>query len=104
MVWIAAGIADASIRGQVVPKVHADRDWPLIGLIECPVGFQFLVAGVQATVSVGIEGTSELPAFGVFRIWLNNLWADFNPTLTPQYGFLTVPISALGCQPFRVSR
>ena len=46
MVWIAAGIADASIRGQVVPKVHADRDWPLIGLIECPVGFQFLVAGV----------------------------------------------------------
>ena len=46
MVRIAAGIADASIRGQVVPKVHANRDWPLIGLIEGPVGFHFLVAGV----------------------------------------------------------
>ena len=46
MVWIAAGIADASIRGQVVPKVYADRDWPLIGLIEGPVGFHFLVPGV----------------------------------------------------------
>jgi hypothetical protein len=46
MVWIAAGIADASIRGQVVPKVHANRDWPLIGLIEGPVGFHFLIAGV----------------------------------------------------------
>jgi len=32
------------------------------------------------------------------------LWADFNPTMTPQYGFLTVPINTLGCQPFRVSR
>jgi hypothetical protein len=46
MVRTAAGMADASIRGQVVPKVHADRDWPLIGLIEGPVGFHFLVAGV----------------------------------------------------------
>jgi hypothetical protein len=55
-------------------------------------------------VSVGIKGTGELPAVGIFQIWLNSVWADFNPTLTPQYGFLTVPINTLGCQPFRVSR
>jgi hypothetical protein len=38
MVWIAAGMADAQIRGKVVLKVHANWDRSLIGLIEGPVG------------------------------------------------------------------
>jgi hypothetical protein len=47
MVWIAAGITDASIRGgQVVLEILAIRERPLKGLIERPVGFHFLVAGV----------------------------------------------------------
>jgi len=46
MVWTAAGMTDASLRGQVVLEILAIRDWPLIGLIEGPVGFHFLVAGV----------------------------------------------------------
>jgi hypothetical protein len=46
MVRTAAGMTDASLRGQVVLEILAIRDWPLIGLIEGPVGFHFLVAGV----------------------------------------------------------
>ena len=46
MVRTAAGMADASLWGQVVLEILAIRDWPLIGLIEGPVGFHFLVAGV----------------------------------------------------------
>jgi hypothetical protein len=46
MVRTAAGMTDASLRGQVVLEILANRDWPLIGLIEGPVGFHFLVAGV----------------------------------------------------------
>jgi hypothetical protein len=46
MVWVAAGLADASLRGQVVLEILAVRELPLIGLIEGPVGLHFLVAGV----------------------------------------------------------
>jgi hypothetical protein len=46
MVWIAAGMAGASIRGQVVLEILAIRERPLKGLIERSVGFHFLVAGV----------------------------------------------------------
>jgi hypothetical protein len=46
MVWVAAGLADASLRGQVVLEILAIREWPLKGLMEHPVGSHFLVAGV----------------------------------------------------------
>jgi hypothetical protein len=46
MVWIAAGMADASLWGQVVLEILAIRERPLKGLIERPVGFHFLIAGV----------------------------------------------------------
>ena len=46
MVRIAAGMADASLRGQVVPEMLAFREWPLKGLMEHPMGFHFLVDGV----------------------------------------------------------
>jgi hypothetical protein len=45
MVWVAAGLADASLRGQVVLEILAIRERPLKGLIERPVGFHFLVDG-----------------------------------------------------------
>ena len=45
-VWIAASVSDAALRGQVVLKILAIRERPLKGLIERPVGFHFLVAGV----------------------------------------------------------
>jgi hypothetical protein len=46
MVRAAAGMADASLWGQVVLEILAIREWPLKGIIECSVGFHFLVAGV----------------------------------------------------------
>ena len=46
MVRTAAGMADASLWGQVVLEILAIREWPLKGLIERPVGFHLLVAGV----------------------------------------------------------
>jgi hypothetical protein len=46
MIRIAAGMADASLRGQVVLEILGIRDRPLKGLIERPVGLHFLVAGV----------------------------------------------------------
>ena len=46
MVRTAAGMADASLWGQVVLEVLAIREWPLKGLMEHPVGSHFLVAGV----------------------------------------------------------
>jgi hypothetical protein len=46
MVRIAASVSDASLRGQVVLEILAIREWPLKGLMEHPVGFHFLVAGV----------------------------------------------------------
>jgi hypothetical protein len=46
MVRTAAGMADASLWGQVVLEILAVRELPLKGLIERPVGFHFLVAGV----------------------------------------------------------
>jgi len=46
MVRTAAGMADASLRGKVVLEILAIRERPLKGLVERPVGFHFLVAGV----------------------------------------------------------
>ena len=45
IVRTAAGMADASLRGQVVLEILAIWERPLKGLIERPVGFHFLVAG-----------------------------------------------------------
>jgi hypothetical protein len=44
-------------------QIHASRDRPFTGLIENPVGLQFLVVGVHPTVSVGVSGAPELPTF-----------------------------------------
>jgi len=46
IVRIAAGMADASLRGQVVLEILSIRERFLKGLIEHPAGFHFLVAGV----------------------------------------------------------
>ena len=46
IVRIAAGMADASLWGQVVLEILAIRERPFKGLIERPVGFHFFVAGV----------------------------------------------------------
>jgi hypothetical protein len=46
MIRTAAGMADASLRGQVVLDILAIRERPLKCLMEHPVGFHFLVAGV----------------------------------------------------------
>jgi hypothetical protein len=45
MVRTAAGMADASLWGQVVLEILAIRERPLKGLIERPVGFHCFVAG-----------------------------------------------------------
>jgi hypothetical protein len=63
-------MADASLRGQVVLEILSIRERFLKGLIEHPAGFHPCCRSMGA-VSVGIEGTGELPAFGVFQIWLN---------------------------------
>jgi hypothetical protein len=46
MVRIAAGMADASLRGQVVLEILAIRERPLKGFIKCLAGLHFFVAGV----------------------------------------------------------
>jgi len=46
MVRIAAGMADASLRGQVVLEILAILERPLKGFIKCLAGLHFLVAGV----------------------------------------------------------
>jgi hypothetical protein len=63
MVGIAAGLSDTLTSRKAMLQIHASRDRPLTGLIENPVGLQFLVAGVHPAVSVGVSGAPELPTF-----------------------------------------
>jgi hypothetical protein len=46
MIRIAAGMADASLRGQVVLEILAILERPLKGFIKCLAGLHFFVAGV----------------------------------------------------------
>jgi hypothetical protein len=62
MVGIAAGFDTLTSRKAML-QIHASRDRPLTGLIENPVGLQFLVAGVHPAVSVGVSGAPEFPTF-----------------------------------------
>lgn len=63
MVGIAAGLSDTLTSRKAMLQIHASRDRSLTGLIENPVGLQFLVAGVHPAVSVGVSGAPELPTF-----------------------------------------
>ena len=65
MVWIAAGLSDTLTNRKVMLQIHASRDWPLTGLIKNPVGLQFLVAGVQPAVPVGVSRSPEFPTLGI---------------------------------------
>ena len=62
MVGIAAGLSDTLTSRKAMLQIHASRDRPFTGLIENPVGLQFLIAGVHPAVSVGVSGAPELPA------------------------------------------
>jgi len=65
MVGIAAGLSDTLTSRKAMLQIHASRDWPFTGLIENPVGLQFLSAGVHPAVSVGVSGAPELPTSSV---------------------------------------
>ena len=63
MVGIAAGMSDTLTSRKAMLQIHTSRDRSLTGLIENPVGLQFLIAGVHPAVSVGVSGAPELPTF-----------------------------------------